>query len=228
MMTGLKFLHETVRLPFRLNGRATIMIEETSNTWLNSLKQGDPQATGWHHLVESYGPFIRRILVRKGLRGDTADDVVQNVMTVVVQRLPDFERQRTGSFRSWLRGITINCLKEYWKSKKHQMQAEHHEDLQELIQVVEDPHSGFTESWNREHAQHVLDRLLEKVAEEFAPQSIEIFRRLSLNVEAVDDVARGLGLTANACFITRSRVLKRLRELVRLLFGEDEGLLELM
>jgi hypothetical protein len=44
----------------------------------------------------------------------------------------------------------------------------------------------------------------------------------------IDDVARDLGMTTNACFIARSRILKRLRELLRGLFGDDEGLLELM
>ena len=41
------------------------MVEETSNTWLNSLKAGDPRAAGWVRLVEAYG---RRYQAAKSLR----------------------------------------------------------------------------------------------------------------------------------------------------------------
>ena len=94
------------------------MIDETSNTWLNSLKGGDPRADGWRELVDSYGPFVRGILVSRGISLEAAEDISQNVLTVVVRRLPEFERQRTGSFRSWLRTITTNCLREYQRSKR--------------------------------------------------------------------------------------------------------------
>ena len=93
------------------------MYEETSNTWLQSLQSGGPQSSGWFHLLDSYGPFVRAILLRKGLEESAADDVMQNVMVIVARKLPNFERQRAGSFRTWLRGITANCLRDFLKSE---------------------------------------------------------------------------------------------------------------
>jgi RNA polymerase sigma-70 factor (ECF subfamily) len=204
------------------------MHDETSNTWLHSIKGAEPGASGWCHLVDSYGPFVRNILTRKGLQDACADDVGQNVMAVVIRKLPEFDRQRTGSFRSWLRRITVNCLRDYVKSSQYRRRASGNDDSHQLIELLEDANSDFTHMWNREHAHHVLNELLKAVAQDFAPSSIEAFRRLALNDESVDDVARDLGMTTNACFIARSRILKRLRELLRELFGDDEGLLELM
>ena len=86
------------------------MQEETSNTWLQSIQGGDPQATGWNLLLASYGPFVRKVLIHYGLEESHADDVVQNVMAIVVRKLPEFERQRAGSFRTWLRAIHIELL----------------------------------------------------------------------------------------------------------------------
>ena len=149
-------------------------------------------------------------------------------MTVVIQKLPDFERQRTGSFRSWLRNITVNCLRDYVKSSQYRRKATGSDDIHDLVKSMEDPNSEFTRMWNREHAHHVLNELLKAVTPDFKPRSIEAFRRLALNDENVDDVARDLDMSTNACFIARSRVLKRLRELLRELFGDDEGLFELM
>ena len=202
------------------------MNRETSNTWVQDLKQSDPQSHRWSQFLESYGPFVTRILITKGLDPNTVDDVVQNVMIVVVRRLPDFERRRTGAFRSWLRAIAINCLRDHWKSR-HNRQSTGTDEFQSIIRDLEDPTSDLTRMWNREHSEHVLGTLLDEVVDEFSSKNIEVFRRLAINEEKVDDVAKDMEMTVNACFIARSRVLRRLRELLHELFGEDHGLLNL-
>lgn len=204
------------------------MHEETSNTWLQSLKTGDPHASGWHYLLESYGPFVRKILIRKGLQPASADDVAQNVMTIVAKKLPDFERQRSGSFRTWLRGITVNCLRDYLKSQQYRSRAAGGSEMLELANAMEDSKSEFTMLWNQRHARHVLDELLKAVAPEFSPKTIAAFRHLAIDDQPVDDVAEQLEMSPNACFIARSRVLKRLKVVLREVFGEDDGLFDLM
>ena len=203
------------------------MLGETSNTWLQSLKSDENQTDGWRTLVKSYDPFVRRILTKHGLQSDVVDDVTQNVMTVVIRRLPEFERQRTGSFRTWLRAITINCLRDFWKCRHEQILSGGGEDFDGLIESMEDPRSDFTRMWNREHAEHVMGTLLDEVASEFSPKTVEVFRRLAIHEEEIDEVSRDLDMTPNACFIARSRVLKRLREMLVELFGEDGRQFEL-
>ena len=202
------------------------MLGETSNTWLESLKQSGPYADGWRHLVQSYGPFVRGILLHRGMNETAADDIVQNVMTVVVRKLPEFDRARIGSFRKWLRCITANCLKEYCGVNAKQSASSR--AVGELIHGLQDPQSQFTRLWDRQHAKHVVDTLLNGIAIDFKPETIEAFRRLTIDEEPVDAVAKSLGISPNACFIARSRVVKRLRERLRELVGDDEGIFELM
>ena len=203
------------------------MHNETSNTWLNSLRNADRNADGWQRLVNSYGPFVRNVLSTKGIHGEAADDIVQNVMTVVVRRVSEFRRQRTGSFRSWLRTITVNCLRDHLKTRRNKNESGS-EDVQDLIQAMDDPKSGFTQLWNRQHACHVVDILLDRIGSEFSPKTIEAFKRLALQDETVDSVAEDLEMTTNACFIARSRVVKRLKTVTQEMFGTDEGLLDTM
>ena len=204
------------------------MQEETSNTWLQSIQGGDPQATGWNLLLASYGPFVRKILIHYGLEDSHADDVVQNVMAIVVKKLPEFERQRAGSFRTWLRAITLNCFRDHLKSKQYRSRAPGGTDMLDLAHAMEDRNSEFTKTWNRAHSRHVLDELLKAVAPDFTPQSIEVFNRLALQSEPVDQVAESLGITVNACFIARSRVLKRLKAVRQEVFGDDQGLSDVL
>lgn len=198
------------------------MHDRTSNTWLQSLKEGDAGGTGWRYLLDSYGPFVHRILTRKGLEDSSADDVVQNVMTIVVRKIPEFERERTGSFRTWLRSITVNCFRDYIKSQQYRSRATGGTEMLDVVRDMEDARGDFTMMWNREHARHVLDELLKAIAPEFSSNTLRAFQRLAIDDASVDDVAGELGITVNACFIARSRVLKRLKTVLREVFGEEE------
>ena len=198
------------------------MHDETSNTWLQSMKTADARATGWFYLLDSYGAFIRAILQRRGLTEAACDDVAQNVLATVAMKLAEFERRRTGSFRTWLRRITINCLRDYQKSKQYRTRAEGGTEMHNLALELEDPCGEFTQMWNREHARHVLEELLRAVEPEFTPKSIDIFHRLAVQGEPVDRVAEDTSTSRNACLVARSRVLRRLREVAGEYFGGEE------
>lgn len=188
------------------------------------MKDADSQSSGWSYLLDSYGPFVRQILRRKGLDESSASDVAQNVMAIVARKISEFERERTGSFRTWLRRITINCLRDYQKSRQYRSRAHGGTEMLDLASAMEDASSELTKAWNEEHAQHVLDELLKAVAPEFTEKSINVFRQLAVDNKPVEDVARELGMTKNACVVARSRVFRRLKAIANELFDGEERL----
>ncbi len=174
----------------------------------------------WRRLVELYTPLIRGWLRRNGLVSADNDDLVQEVMTVVVRRVPQFRHSgRTGAFRAWLRTITVNCLRDFWKSKRLRPASGGGSDVVELLNQLEDPTSGMSQVWDREHDEHVGRRLLEMIQPQFQPKTWQAFRRVTLDGVSPDAVAAELGISVNAVFIAKSRVLSRLRQ-------EAEGILE--
>ena len=89
-------------------------MQPTSISLLDILQQGDDQAA-WERMLKIYQPLIKKWLVRFDAPTDDLNDLSQNVLTVVVRKLPSFEHAgREGSFRSWVRNITRNCLLEFW------------------------------------------------------------------------------------------------------------------
>jgi RNA polymerase sigma-70 factor (ECF subfamily) len=191
----------------------------TSLSLLQRLK-ADPQAAAWQKLVEIYTPLIQNWLRRHQVREADSDDISQEVLAVVIRRLPEFEHnRREGAFRNWLRTITVNCLRDFWRSRKNRPTATGDSDFQEMLGQLEDPASGLTKIWNDDHDRHVTRKLLEMLRPEFEPATWQAFQRFALDGLSAAEVARELGVTSNVVFIAKSRVLARLRQ-------EAEGLLE--
>lgn len=192
---------------------------ETSLSLLQRL-QGRTDNESWARLVDLYSPLIRGWLRRNSMSGQDADDVVQEILSVVFRRMPDFERnERTGSFRAWLRTITVNCLRDFWKSQRRRQTSTGGNSTQDMLSQLEDEQSELSHLWNREHDRHVTNYLLELIRSEFSEQTWQAFQKVAVDGEAAKPVAEALGMTVNAVYIARSRVLTRLRL-------EGQGLLE--
>ncbi len=93
---------------------------DTSTSLLGACAAG-PDPTGWGELVNLYTPLIRTWLGRHFLQAADADDLTQQVLTVVVRKLASFQHNgRPGAFRAWLRGITVNTLRSFRRSRPKQ------------------------------------------------------------------------------------------------------------
>jgi len=177
-----------------------------------------PVETDWRRLVHLYQPFIVRWLGQAGVPDSDRGDLVQEVLTVVVKDVPSFQHsERIGAFRKWLRIVVVNRIRNYWRSQKSQVQPGDHSSI---LDELEDPASGLSGVWDREHDAFVAQRLLESLEGEFTPTTWTAFRRQVVEGAKTMDVARELGLSVNAVLIAKSRVLRRFRDEARGLVDE--------
>jgi RNA polymerase sigma-70 factor (ECF subfamily) len=100
----------------------------------------------------------------------------------------------------------VNRLREFWRAQKRDRAF-----VQTLVDQLEDPASDLSRLWDREHDQHVLQGLLRQLEPDFAPLTWQVFQRLRAGEEP-RAVAAALGLSVNAVFLAKSRILKRLRD----------------
>jgi RNA polymerase sigma-70 factor (ECF subfamily) len=183
-------------------------MEETSASLLWRLShQPDPQS--WKRFFDLYSPWIYAWLRRRHfLAHHDAEDLVQDVLGTVAREMPGFAYDpHKGKFRSWLRTITVNRLRALRKKGRRL-----HPAADGMLDQLADPHSGLSHLWDREYERHVASRLLELIEPEFEPITWQAFRRYVQDEAPVDVVAAELGLTRNAVYIAKSRVLRRLRQ----------------
>lgn len=175
----------------------------------------------WQRLDALYDPLLRDWLRRHAVPPHDHDDLVQDVLNAVAHEMPGFcyDRQK-GGFRAWLRTVLVNRLRNYWRQERSRPLATGDSDFQtNVLDQLEDPRSGLSQVWDREHDEHVVARLLELVRADFEPATWEAFHRTALEGQEVATVAEALMLTANSVKLAKHRVLKRLRQ-------EAEGLLD--
>jgi RNA polymerase sigma-70 factor, ECF subfamily len=180
----------------------------------------EPDDQAWQQLVDLYTPLIRGWLRRYSLQDQDADDLVQDILTVVVQKLPQFEHdRRQGAFRHWLRSIAVNRLRLFWRSGSARAALGGKAGLAESLDLLEDPTSELSRAWNQEHDRYVTERLLKLIEPQFEPATWNAFRLQVSEGRKAAEAAGALGISVNAALIAKSRVLARLRR-------EGEGLID--
>jgi RNA polymerase sigma-70 factor, ECF subfamily len=184
----------------------------TSFSLLEHLRQ-TPSDSAWERLVDLYTPLIRDWLRRHVVLDQDVDDLVQEVLAIVVRKMPEFQRRpQTGAFRRWLRTITVNCLRGFWRAQRSRPKIAENDGFAHVLDELEDPNSALSKLWDQEHDDHVARQLLVMIRPRFEAKTWQAFQRVALEAIPVDQVASELGMTANAVFIAKSRVMHLIRQ----------------
>jgi RNA polymerase sigma-70 factor, ECF subfamily len=183
---------------------------DTSASLLEGMNRGESEY--WQRFYGIYTPLIRRWLRRDPTLHADAEDLTQIVLGVVVEEIKRFDRQRQGSFRRWLRLITVNRLKDYWRERQKQRLAANGGCHHSILMQLEDPDSELSQQWDQEHDYHVVNSLLMIIQPEFNRTTWKAFKRYCMDEIPAEKVAAQLGVSKNVVMLAKSRVLKRLRE----------------
>jgi RNA polymerase sigma factor (sigma-70 family) len=192
-------------------------MSETSSALLLRLRDHADHAA-WSRLVTIYTPLLTAWIRRAGVAPQDADDLVQEVLLAAARELPGFRYDRSqGSFRGWLRSVLIRRIRHHQRGRNRTTTTRPLDDA--LLDSLEDPASDLSREWDAEHDGHVAAGLLETARPDFAEQTWVAFTRIVMDGEKPAAVAADLGMSLDAVYQARSRVLARLRQ-------EADGLLD--
>lgn len=173
----------------------------TSVRLLDRVKAGDPGA--WDRFVALYTPLIDHWCRRAGLAPALQEDVRQEVFAAVAARIGGFRKEPgRGTFRGWLRVIAERQVVNARRKAPQEV------PVGEWVLAIPDPEPGEADP----EARLLFERALALVERDFEPATWQAFVQTVVDGRAAADVATRLGLTANAVYLAKARVLKRLRE----------------
>lgn len=183
----------------------------TSASLLERLRSPGEQAA-WNRFIELYAPVLRLWALRLGLQANDADDLVQEVFAVLLRELPRFDYEPPRRFRGWLWTVTQNKWREQRRRKMPQTVPA---GIAENLAIPD----GIEALCEAEYRDQLVRRVAEFLREEFQPNTWKAFWECVVADRPGAEVARELGMTENAVYIAKGRVLRRLRQ-------EVDGLLD--
>ena len=197
---------------------AAMGMPETRATLL--LRIRDPEDdSAWYEFVEIYTPLVYQLAVRRGLQPADARDVLQIVLQNIFRAIRNFDYQREkGTFRSWLYTITRREISRFFRKESRSPLA-----AAGRTDADEEPATGEESGrWELDYRLRLFEWAMTKVEPEFAPRNWQAFVRTAIHEEDPAAVGEALGMSRAAVYVSRSRVIARIRECIAGV-AEDEG-----
>src|SRR4051812_24255460 len=145
----------------------------TPRSLLDRVAGGDQDA--WRALLVIYEPLLRHWLRAADLQPVDRDDLTQQVLAVLVRKLPSFRHSgRAGAFRAWLRSITLREVAEFRRRRAALPGLCDPDNLDALPAALDE----LARAWDAEYERHVLTGLLALIEPEFTPSAWRAFRRI--------------------------------------------------
>ena len=190
------------------------MTPETSTTLLRDIS-ADADNARWPEFVSRYRPMMLAYLKTHFTSVD-ADDMVQETLIALAKALPDYRYapDETGRFRNYLTGILRNrALKRCARDARDRMlQAE-------LRKLAVPGHLAAADAdcaaWRTALLEIATRQLLDDG--KISDKSKQIFQRLTVDGQSPEDVAAAYGTDRNNVDKVKSRMIAKLREIVRAL-----------
>jgi RNA polymerase sigma factor (sigma-70 family) len=195
----------------------------TRRTLLERLRNWEDQA-GWREFFDTYWKFIYSMAVRSGLSDQEAEDVVQETVTSVARKMPEFQYDpERCSFKGWLMHVTrlriVDQLRRRQPAFSQQPLTDNDTRRTPTVERVPDPSgaAAFEEAWDQEWERNLIDAAMERVKLRVKPEHYQIFYLSAVKRLGTGQVARMLQVNVGQVYLVRHRIAKEVkREVERL------------
>ena len=182
----------------------------TRLTLLTQLRQDPSDQAGWDEFVERYGRHIYRWCRQWKLQDADAEDVTQNILVKLTQKMSAFAYDPSRSFRGWLKTVAHHAWRDFEDGRRARRTAGDGQ-VQELmltLEAREDLARKLEEAFDLE----LLEAAKVRVRLRVAPHTWEAFRLMALEGLPVAEVAARVHLQVAMVYVAKSKVQKMLQE----------------
>jgi RNA polymerase sigma-70 factor (ECF subfamily) len=175
----------------------------TSLTLLERIRQPG-QTEAWTRFIQLYVPLLLKWARRAGFHRADAEDLTQMILMKLLRLLPHYVPQPSSSFRAWLSTIARNEAIDF-RTRRGTRPLPGDGGLV-MVATPQEP-----DVHEHEYRADLVRTALRLIRGDFEPTTWTAFTAVVVEGRAVAEVAEELGLTPNAIYLARNRVLTRLR-----------------
>ena len=170
----------------------------------------------WSQFVDLYAPVIYGYLRKRGLQDADAADVTQTCLRQVAAHVGSMEYEAAASsFRGWLFTIVRNKLRDFHDKPRHLVQGSGDSGVQRLLENQPASPADESAEWEREYQSGLFAWAAERVRPTVQESTWEAFRQMAVEGKSGQEVAERLCMTVAAVYLAKSRVMMRLRTVIR-------------
>ena len=192
---------------------------QTSISLMDQLRQSPRNAEAWDRFIRRYRPKIYGWCRTWGLQEADAEDVAQEVIAKLAQKMAGFQYDRSRCFRAWLKTITQRALSDFIANRSRAIGDQSITLLLDNIEARADLERRIEEILNHE----LLELAISRVRARVAPSTWEAFRLLTFKGYSGAQAAQLLQIPVASIFVAKHRVQKMLKEEVAHLEGPAES-----
>ncbi len=166
----------------------------------------------WGEFVAAYEPFLCRMASRQGVPDQHVSDVVQQVLLAIAKSVDGWKDDgQSGSFRRWLTTVCRNIVIKFMTRERKHTPAAGGTEIVELLQNVPDePTTNDVKQYEHE----LIVWAAEQIRGEFIESSWAAFWATVIDGRSVNEVAKELNITPGSIYMSRSRIMARIRRKV--------------
>jgi RNA polymerase sigma-70 factor (ECF subfamily) len=182
----------------------------TRVTLLTQLRQDPCDQAGWDEFVERYGRHIYRWCRKWKLQDADAEDVTQDILMKLSQKLRGFAYDPSRSFRGWLKTVAHHAWRDFEGRRRPQPAAgdSQVEGMMLTLEAREDLARKLEAAFDLE----LLEVAKVRVRLRVAPHTWEAFRLVALEGLPVDEVAARVRLQVAMVYVAKSKVQKMIHQ----------------
>lgn len=193
----------------------------TRVTLLGRLRRDPTNPAAWAEFVEHYGAKLYGWCRAWNLQDADAQDVTQNVLVKLAEKMRDFQYDATKSFRGWLKTLARHAVSDFQASRHRPGFGSGDSAVNRLLQNVE-AGDDLVKHLEKEFERELLDEAMRQVRMRVAPQTWQAFRLTALEGLSGAAAAEKIPMAVAQVFVAKRRVQKMLRETVARLDQGDE------
>jgi len=192
--------------------RRRLLYTVTSTTLLDGLRDAG-NMNAWKRFMGRYQPMVVSFCKSQGLSHSDAEDVAQETMLAFAKSYNQggYDREK-GRLGNWLFSIAHKKVMDVFRRRMKENVVSAPVGRTGIMQSIPSPDS-MAEIWENQWRQYILRACLEEVARLVKPQTYRAFELYVLDQWTVEAVAEHLGITENAVYIAKNRVISRVRKI---------------
>lgn len=183
----------------------------TRFTLLTRLRQEPSDQAGWDEFVERYGRHIYRWCRAWNLQDADAEDVTQDILVKLTQKLRLFAYDPSRSFRGWLKTVAHHAWRDFEDGRRHAQSTVGGSQFKESMLTAE-AREDLTRKLEEAFDLELLEAAKVRVRLRVAPHTWDAFHLTALEGVPVVEVAARVNLQVAMVYVAKSKVQKMLQE----------------